>query len=41
MSRRFKPDRGESLLDLASSKPAVGMNIRETKDGKYLYLDPS
>lgn len=37
----FQPDRGESLLDLASSKPAAGMNIRETKDGKYLYLDPS
>ncbi|MGF6174610.1 alpha/beta hydrolase [Ensifer sp. 4252] len=37
----FQPDKGESLLSLASSKPAGGMNIRETKDGKYLYLDPS
>lgn len=37
----FQPDRGESLLSLASSKPAGGMNIRETKDGKYLYLDPA
>jgi pimeloyl-ACP methyl ester carboxylesterase len=37
----FQPDKGESLLDLASSKPASGMNIRETKDGKYLYLDPA
>lgn len=37
----FQPDKGESLLALASSKPAGGMNIRETKDGKYLYLDPS
>ncbi|WP_457579796.1 alpha/beta hydrolase [Ensifer canadensis] len=37
----FQPDKGESLLSLASSKPASGMNIRETKDGKYLYLDPS
>ncbi|WP_425964699.1 alpha/beta hydrolase [Rhizobium nepotum] len=37
----FQPDEGESLLSLASSKPAGGMNIRETKDGKYLYLDPA
>ncbi len=37
----FQPDQGESLLNLASSKPAGGMNIRETKDGKYLYLDPA
>ncbi|MDM9624060.1 hydrolase [Rhizobium sp. AC44/96] len=37
----FQPDKGESLLNLASSKPASGMNIRETKDGKYLYLDPA
>lgn len=37
----FQPDAGESLFDLASSKPAGGMNIRETKDGKYLYLDPA
>ncbi|CAN7531507.1 alpha/beta hydrolase [Rhizobium sp. LjRoot98] len=37
----FQPDKGESLLSLASSKPAGGMNIRETKDGKYVYLDPA
>lgn len=37
----FQPDKGESLLGLASSKPAGGMNIRETKDGQYLYLDPA
>jgi pimeloyl-ACP methyl ester carboxylesterase len=37
----FQPEKGESLFDLASSKPAGGMNIRETKDGKYLYLDPA
>ncbi|SOC48109.1 pimeloyl-ACP methyl ester carboxylesterase [Rhizobium subbaraonis] len=37
----FQPDKGESLLSLASSKPAGGMNIRETKDGKHLYLDPA
>lgn len=37
----FQPDQGESLISLASSKPAGGMNIRETKDGKYLYLDPA
>ena len=37
----FQPDKGESLLSLASSKPAGGMNIRETKDGKYFYLDPA
>ncbi|WP_416068403.1 alpha/beta fold hydrolase [Rhizobium sp. ZK1] len=37
----FQPDKGESLIGLASSKPAGGMNIRETKDSKYLYLDPA
>ncbi len=37
----FQPDKGESLLSLASSKPAGSMDIRETKDGKYLYLDPA
>lgn len=37
----FQPEVGESLLDLASSKPAGSMDIRETKDGKYLYLDPA
>jgi pimeloyl-ACP methyl ester carboxylesterase len=37
----FQPDKGESLLGLVSSEPAGGMNIRETKDGKYLYLDPA
>ncbi|AGS22209.1 alpha/beta hydrolase family protein [Rhizobium etli] len=36
----FQPDKGESLLSLASSKPAGSMDIKETKDGKYLYLDP-
>lgn len=29
----FQPDKGESLIGLASSKPAGSMNIRETKDG--------
>ncbi|WP_117190411.1 alpha/beta hydrolase [Rhizobium terrae] len=37
----FQPDKGESLIGLASSKPASGMNIRETKDGKYLYINPA
>ena len=37
----FQPDKGESLIGLASSKPAGGMNIRETKDGEYLYIDPA
>ncbi|MBB6222344.1 alpha/beta fold hydrolase [Rhizobium leguminosarum] len=37
----FQPDKGESLLSLASSKPAGSMDIKETKDGKYLYLDPA
>jgi pimeloyl-ACP methyl ester carboxylesterase len=37
----FQPDKGESLLGLASSKPAGGMYIRETKDGEYLYIDPA
>ncbi|MBB4233983.1 alpha/beta hydrolase [Rhizobium esperanzae] len=36
----FQPDKGESLLNLASSKPAGSMDIKETKDGEYLYLDP-
>ncbi|SCB11313.1 alpha/beta fold hydrolase [Rhizobium multihospitium] len=37
----FQPDKGESLISLASSKPVGSMNIRETKDGQYLYLDPA
>lgn len=37
----FQPEKGESLIGLASSRPAGGMNIRETKDGKYLYIDPA
>ncbi|MGG6892887.1 MULTISPECIES: alpha/beta fold hydrolase [Rhizobium] len=37
----FQPDKGESLIGLASSKPAGSMNIRETKDGQYLYIDPT
>ncbi|MFS8046252.1 alpha/beta fold hydrolase [Rhizobium sp. BR 314] len=37
----FQPDKDESLISLASSKPAGSMNIRETKDGQYLYLDPA
>ncbi|GAA4165761.1 alpha/beta hydrolase [Shinella granuli] len=37
----FQPDRGESLLGLASSKPASAMNIRETRDGRFLYIDPA
>ncbi|WP_280114090.1 alpha/beta hydrolase [Rhizobium sp. YS-1r] len=32
----FQPEKGESLIGLASSRPAGSMNIRETKDGKYL-----
>ncbi|WP_208179285.1 alpha/beta hydrolase [Sinorhizobium medicae] len=36
----FQPNKGESLFDLASSKPPAGKNIQETSDGKYLYLDP-
>ncbi|MBB3355943.1 alpha/beta hydrolase [Rhizobium lentis] len=36
----FQPDKGESLLSLASSRPAGSMDIKETNDGKYLYLDP-
>ncbi|ANH08112.1 alpha/beta hydrolase [Shinella sp. HZN7] len=37
----FQPDKGESLLGLASSKPASAMNIRETRDGRFLYIDPA
>ncbi|MDR9803500.1 alpha/beta hydrolase [Rhizobium hidalgonense] len=36
----FQPDKDESVLSLASSKPTGNMDIKETKDGKYLYLDP-
>ncbi|WP_445682275.1 alpha/beta fold hydrolase [Radicibacter daui] len=37
----FEPAKGESLIDLASSKPPAGNSVKETKDGKYLYLDPA
>ncbi|APO76839.1 alpha/beta hydrolase family protein [Rhizobium etli 8C-3] len=37
----FQPKKGESLLDLAGSKPPAGNGIKQTKDGKYLYLEPS
>jgi pimeloyl-ACP methyl ester carboxylesterase len=37
----FEPAKGESLLDLASSKPPAGNSVKETADGKYLYLDPA
>lgn len=37
----FQPEKGESLLDLATSKPPAGNSIKPTKDGKYLYLDPA
>ncbi|MGE6786687.1 alpha/beta hydrolase [Ensifer adhaerens] len=36
----FQPDKGENLATLAGSKPAAAVSIRETPDGKYLYLDP-
>lgn len=36
----FQPDKGENLATLAGSKPAAAMSVRETPDGKYLYLDP-
>lgn len=37
----FQPDKGEDVATLAGSKPPAGKGIKETKDGKYLYLDPS
>ncbi|MEK1893166.1 MAG: alpha/beta hydrolase [Rhizobium sp.] len=37
----FQPDKGEDLATLAGSKPPAATSIKETKDGKYLYLDPS
>ena len=37
----FQPDKGENLLSLASSMPAGSMNICETKDGEYLFLNPA
>lgn len=36
----FQPDKGESLVSLATSRPPAGTGIKETADGKYLYLDP-
>ncbi|MQB39356.1 alpha/beta hydrolase [Agrobacterium tumefaciens] len=37
----FQPEKGESLLDLAGSKPPAGNGIKPTKDGAFLYLDPA
>lgn len=37
----FQPDKGENLATLAGSKPPAAMSIKETTDGKYLYLDPT
>ncbi|MGA1805295.1 alpha/beta hydrolase [Rhizobium sp. HT1-10] len=37
----FQPEKGESLLDLAGSRPPAGNSIKQTKDGKFLYLDPA
>ncbi len=37
----FQPEKGESLLDLAGSKPPAGNSIKQTKDGKFLYLAPA
>lgn len=39
----FQPDKGESLIELASRKPVIGADphaIRETSDG-FLHLDPA
>ncbi|HEV7318448.1 MAG TPA: alpha/beta hydrolase [Ensifer sp.] len=36
----FQPDKGENIATLAGSKPPAAMSIKETADGKYLYLDP-
>jgi pimeloyl-ACP methyl ester carboxylesterase len=37
----FQPEKGESLLNLAGSKPPAGNSIKQTKDGKFLFLDPA
>lgn len=37
----FQPDKGEDLATLTESKPPAAMSIKETADGKYLYLDPT
>lgn len=37
----FQPERGESVLSLASSKPAGAMNFRETRDGQFVFIDPA
>ncbi|OCO98408.1 MULTISPECIES: alpha/beta hydrolase [unclassified Ensifer] len=36
----FQPNKGEDIASLGSSKPPAAMSIKETTDGKYLYLDP-
>lgn len=37
----FQPDKGEDLATLAGSKPQAAMSIKETADGKCVYLDPA
>lgn len=37
----LQPDAGESLMQLAKSMPAPNDDVRATKDGAYLYLDPA
>lgn len=37
----FQPEKSESLLDLAGSKPPAGNSIKQTKDAKFLHLDPA
>ena len=37
----FIPDQGESAVSLLSSAPAANNDMRATKDGGFLYLDPA
>jgi pimeloyl-ACP methyl ester carboxylesterase len=37
----FIPDQGESAVSLLSSAPAANNDMRASKDGDFLYLDPA
>jgi pimeloyl-ACP methyl ester carboxylesterase len=37
----FIPDQGESAVSLLSTAPAANNDMRATKDGDFLYLDPA
>lgn len=36
----FQPEKGESLLSLQTETPAASQGIKQTKDEKFLYINP-